>query len=158
MTGGASGGAAGGESARVTATVLVVNCGPDAAGEILDAFFRDRGWGRRERGEGRIDYERGSRRRTILLGALAGKDFFLTAQIEIRAGGRTAEIPASGRTAEIRASGLTTEIRYRWGAAAGAALGGSLGRGRAERAHQQTVIALEAHLEHLGMLVRAGSA
>ncbi|MGP9681563.1 hypothetical protein [Brachybacterium sp. AOP3-A1-3] len=140
MSGGASGAAAGGASARTTATVLVVNCGPDAAREVLDAFFRDRGWGRRERGEGRIDYERGSRRRTILLGALAGKALFLTAQIEIRAGGRT------------------TEIRYRWGAAAGAALGGSLGRARAERAHQQTVIALEAHLEHLGMLVRAGRA
>lgn len=114
----------------------MVNGAPEETRELLDAFFCDRGWSRRERGGDRIDYERGSRRRTILLGALAGRAFFLTAQIEIRARGRT------------------TEIRYRWGAEAGAALGGRLGRDRAARAHRQTADALTAHLEGLGHLVQ----
>ncbi|MFC5296019.1 MAG: hypothetical protein ACTIMA_07215 [Brachybacterium tyrofermentans] len=116
--------------------VFVVSGGRTEAQELLDAFFHDRGWARRERGEGRIDYECGSRRRTILLGALAGEGFFLTAPVELRE----------------REPG--TEVRYRWGEGAGAALGGSLGRRRAARAHQQTADALEAHLEHLGLLVQ----
>ncbi|MGO2586396.1 MAG: hypothetical protein ACTH9F_13730, partial [Brachybacterium tyrofermentans] len=75
----------------MSGAVLVVDCGSAQTQELLDVFFRGRGWGRRERGEGRIDYERGSRRRTILLGALAGRAFFLTAQIEIRGLERTTE-------------------------------------------------------------------
>lgn len=118
----------------------MVSSGPAETQELLDAFFHDRGWARRERGEGRVDYERGSRRRTILLGALAGEAFFLTAPMELRE----------------RES--TTEVRYRWGAGAGAALGGSLGRRRAARAHQQTADALEAHLERLGLLVQVNRA
>ena len=134
--GGASRGTTGGASGGVSGVVLVVTGGPERTQQLLDAFFLGRGWGRRERGAGRVDYERGSRRRTILLGALAGRAFFLTAQIEIRARGRT------------------TEIRYRWGAEAGAALGGRLGRDRAARAHRQTADALTAHLEVLGHLVQ----
>lgn len=74
----------------------MVSGGRTEAQELLDAFFHDRGWARRERGEGRIDYECGSRRRTILLGALAGEGFFLTAPVELRE----------------REPG--TEVRYRW--------------------------------------------
>ncbi|WP_114854278.1 hypothetical protein [Brachybacterium sp. YJGR34] len=98
-------------------------------------FFEDRGWRVRERGEGRVDFESGSRRRTILLGAPAGRRFLLTAQISLR---------------EL---GDRTEVRYRWGESAGQELGGRLGRTRARRAHRETAAALEQVLHDDGMLL-----
>lgn len=122
---------------RACQVVLVVRGDRQAAQTSVEEFFAGQGWSRRERGAGRFDFERGSRRRTILLGALAGRQFFLTAQIE------------------LRESDHTTDIRYRWGAGAGLALGGSLGRDRADRVHEETAAALEKHLEADGRLVRA---
>ncbi|MFC7375335.1 MULTISPECIES: hypothetical protein [unclassified Brachybacterium] len=115
--------------------VYVVRGDHDDTRESVESFFREHGWSPRERGPGRVDYERGSRRRTILLGALAGRRFFLTAQIE------------------IRERDHTTDVRYRWGAGAGLALGGTVGRDRAARAHRETAAALEKHLEADGRLV-----
>src|SRR5690625_465236 len=77
-----------------------------------------------------------SRRRTILLGALAGRRFFLTAVTEVREGDHAAE------------------IHYRWGPAAGLALGGTIGRSRAERVHTQLAAELEAQLERSGHLLQ----
>lgn len=110
----------------------------DRAGtqETVEEFFLGRGWSRRERGVGRLDYERGSRRRTVFLGALAGKALFLTARIEIRAGEHT------------------TVLRYRGDAGAGPALGGILGQHRAARAHQETAAALVGRFESEGRLVQ----
>src|SRR5699024_4992978 len=84
-------------------------------------------------------YEHGSRRRTILLGALAGRRFFLTAVTEVREGDHAAE------------------IHYRWGPAAGLALGGTIGRSRAERVHTQLAAELEAQLERSGHLLQVSS-
>lgn len=121
---------------RSEQVVFVVRGDQAAVRTILEDFFVGRGWTARVRADGRLEYERGSRRRTILLGALAGRRFFLTAQIEIREGART------------------TDIRYRWGADVGAALGGTLGRVRAAREHEQTAAALEKQLADAGRLVQ----
>ncbi len=123
-------------TAPAAQVVLVVRGDRDAAQAAVEEFFLGRGWRPRERGVGRTDYERGSRRRTILLGALAGQRFLLTAQIELR--------ERDG----------TTDVRYRWGVGAGLALGGTLGRRRADRVHEQTAMALEEHLEASGLLLR----
>lgn len=122
-------------TAPAAQVVLVVRGDRDAARATVEEFFVGRGWRARERGPGRIDYERGSRRRTILLGALAGQQFLLTAQIE------------------LRETDGTTDVRYRWGVGAGLALGGTLGRRRADRVHGQTAAALEQHLEATGRLL-----
>lgn len=123
-------------TAPAAQVVLVVRGHRDAARAAVEEFFVGRGWRPRERDVGRIDYERGSRRRTVLLGALAGPRFFLTAQIE------------------LREADAATEVRYRWGVDAGLALGGTLGRRRADRVHEQTAAALEQHLQASGRLLR----
>jgi hypothetical protein len=123
-------------AAPAAQVVLVMRGDRDAARATVEEFFAGRGWRARERGPDRIDYEQGSRRRTILLGALAGQQFFLTAQIE------------------LRETGGTTDVHYRWGVGAGLALGGTLGRRRADRVHEQTAAALEQHLEATGRLLR----
>ncbi|WP_422115649.1 hypothetical protein [Brachybacterium sp. UNK5269] len=117
--------------------VLVVRGDREAARAAVEEFFVGHGWRPRERGVGRIDYERGRRRRTILLGALAGRRFFLTAQIE------------------LRETDAATDVRYRWGLGAGLALGGALGRRRADQVHAETAAALERHLEASGLLIRS---
>ena len=58
-------------TAPAAQVVLVVRGDRDAAQAAVEEFFLGLGWRPRERGVGRTDYERGSRRRTILLGALA---------------------------------------------------------------------------------------
>lgn len=120
---------------RSEQVVFVVRGSQATARTLLEEFFVGRGWTPRVRPDGRLEYERGSLRRTILLGGLAGRRFFLTAQIEIREGNRT------------------VDIRYRWGADVGAVLGGILGRDRAARAHEQTAAALEKQLADAGQLV-----
>ncbi|MGO1227449.1 hypothetical protein ACT3SQ_03790 [Brachybacterium sp. AOP42-C2-15] len=107
-----------------------------SARTALDQFFLGRGWSAQERSPGRIDYERGSRRRSVLLGAFAGRKFHLTAPIELREG------PG------------VTEIRYVWGESAGRALGGASGRARASRVHLETLTALEQQLGADGRLVQ----
>ena len=113
--------------------------GADAARADLEDFFNGLDWRPRVLSPARIDFERGNRTLTILLGALAGRRFFLTAQIEILE----------------RGSGV--EVGYRWGAGAGQALGGTLGRHRAARAHAETATALEQTLRRGGRLVRVRS-
>lgn len=103
----------------------------------LDQFFLSRGWSVHERGPGRIDVERGSRRRSVFLGAFAGAKFHLSAPIELREG------PG------------VTEIRYLWGESAGRALGGASGRARAARVHLETAGALEQQFGSDGRLVEA---
>src|SRR5699024_1501724 len=82
------------------------------ARELVEEFFVDRGWRARERGPGRVDYERGSRRRTRLLGALAGRRFHVTARIALRAGRtsttRDGTVPERGTE--------TTSVHYGGGA------------------------------------------
>lgn len=124
---------------------LVVRGDSARARALLEEFFVGRGWRPRERGEGRVDYERGSRRRTLLLGGLAGSRFHLTARLEVPAGER-----AAGTTGDEG----TTTIHYRWGADDGRTLGGTLGRARAIRIHTETAAALEEHLAAGGHLVR----
>ena len=101
----------------------------------LDRFFLSHGWSIHERGPGRFDIERGSRRRSVLLGAFAGRRFHLSAPIELREG------PG------------VTEIRVRWGESAGRALGGTSGRARAARVHLETATALEQQFATDGRLV-----
>lgn len=120
---------------RSAQVVLEVRGGAAATRDRVERFFLERGWSPRERAGGRVDYERGSLRRTIVLGALAGRRFFLTAQIEVRA----------------REGG--TDIRYRWGDGAGLALGGRLGRQRAARAHEETAAELRRELFVEGVLL-----
>lgn len=116
--------------------VLTVRADLPAVQAALEQFFTDRGWSPRERASGRIDYEIGSRRRTVFLGAFAGRKFHLTAPIELREG------PG------------VIEIGYLWGESAGRALGGSTGRARAARTHLETATALEQQLEADGRLVQ----
>src|SRR5699024_1236093 len=115
-----------------------------------EEFFVDRGWRARERGTGRVDYERGSRRRNLLLGALSGRRFHVTARIALRAGRtsttRDGTVPARGTE--------TTCVHYGGGAEDGRALGGALGRSRAARVHRETSAALEQHLASGGHLER----
>ncbi|MDN5822527.1 MAG: hypothetical protein L0H74_03355 [Brachybacterium sp.] len=103
-------------------------------GGLVAQFFTEHGWTVHERGPGRLEVETGSLRRTVLLGAFAGSRFRLTALLELRA------LPSDGGGPE------TVEVRYRWGAGAGRALGGSVGRIRAARRHRETSIALGRHL------------
>ena len=121
---------------RPASVVCVVRGGAQEARALVEEFFTSRGWTPRVQVDGTIAYEHGSRRRTILLGALAGKKFFLTAVTEVRKGDEVAE------------------IHYRWGPGAGLALGGSVGRKRAERAHAQLAVELEAQLERSGRLLQ----
>lgn len=119
-----------------TASVLMVMRGDEQAARAdVAAFFDARGWVPRVRDDGSLAYECGSRGRTVLLGALAGRKFFLTGIIE------------------TRQDAHTTDVVYRWGPDAGLALGGTIGRRRAERAHAETAEALQRHLQGTGRLL-----
>lgn len=118
---------------------------------LVEEFFVGRGWRPRRRGEGRVDYERGSRRRTLLLGGLARRTFFLTAQVTLITGAGTADTGKDeGASADDGDGG--TVVRYTWGAGEGQLLGGSLGRARALREHAETAEALRADLDRAGLL------
>ena len=114
--------------------ILVVGAGLDAPGELVEEFFVGRGWRARPRGPGRIDFESGSRRRTILLGALARDGFHVLAPLAGRGGGGA---PLSA---------------YGGGAPAGGARGARRGRARALRVHQETADALQRELQATGQL------
>ncbi|MBB5830315.1 hypothetical protein [Brachybacterium aquaticum] len=107
------------------------------------SFFVERGWRVAEDSPGHLVLERGSRRRTVLLGALAGSGFHLSAPLTF-----VAERDAQGAVA-----GQVTVIGYRWGRTAGRALGGTVGRSRAARAHARTAAALAARFAADGRLV-----
>lgn len=117
--------------------VLTVRGDRRSVRAVVAQFFVGRGWSAHERGPERIEVERGSRRRSVLLGAFAGRRFHLSAPIELREG------PG------------TTEIRYLWGESAGRALGGTSGRARAARVHLETATALEQQFAADGRLVDA---
>lgn len=119
-----------------TEVLMVLRGDEQAARADVAAFFDPRGWVPRVRNDGSIAYEYGSRGRTVLLGAMAGRKFFLTAIIE------------------TRQDAHTTDVVYRWGPSEGLALGGTLGRRRADRIHQETAEALEHHLKATGRLLR----
>lgn len=118
-------------------TVLTVDGDLRTVGRLVAKFFTDQGWTVHERGPGRLEIETGSLRRTLLLGALAGSRFRLTARIELR------ELPGA------------VEVHYRWGAGAGRVLGGAVGRARATRRHRETSAALAQHLGADGRAVRS---
>ncbi|GAA1483538.1 hypothetical protein [Brachybacterium fresconis] len=144
------------------------------ARELVEEFFVDRGWRVRDRGPGRVDYEWGSRRRTLLLGALAGRRFHVTARIALRPGrgsmlrggagpdgdaGTDDGTVTDDDTVTDDGTGTdddteTTSVLYGGDAADGRALGGTLGRARAARVHRETRSALEQHLAAGGHLVR----
>lgn len=123
-------------SERGEQLLMVMRGDEQAARADVAAFFEARGWVPRVREDGSIAYERGSRGRTVLLGALAGGRFFLTGIIE------------------TREDAHTTDVIYRWGPSEGLALGGTMGRQRAGRAHAETADALQKHLESTGRLLR----
>lgn len=123
-------------SERGEQLLMVMRGDEQAARADVAAFFEARGWVPRVREDGSIAYERGSRGRTVLLGALAGRRFFLTGIIE------------------TREDAHTTDVIYRWGPSEGLALGGTMGRQRAGRAHAETADALQKHLESTGRLLR----
>ncbi|MCT1653066.1 hypothetical protein [Brachybacterium muris] len=116
--------------------LMVLRGDAQAARRDVAAFFDVRGWVPRVRDDGSVAYEFGNRGRTVLLGALAGKQFFLTGIVE------------------LREDTHTTDVVYRWGPGAGLALGGTLGRRRADRVHEETAAALQQHLEGTGRLLR----
>ena len=124
-------------SRQASSVRYVVRGRADRARAVVEEFFTSRGWRPRTQVDGTIAYERGSRRRTILLGALAGKKFFLTA------------------VTDVRDDHGTAVIRYRWGPRAGLALGGTIGRDRADRVHTQMAADLETHLQREGLLLKA---
>lgn len=107
----------------------------------VEHFFLRRGWRLRERPDATIGLERGSVRRTILLGALARDQFYVTAACDVRAGDHR-----------------TAEVHYRFGPGTGVALGGTLGRRRALALHEQIRSDLEAEFARSGDLVRAARA
>lgn len=123
-------------SERAPSVRYRVRGGPEQARAAVEEFFTSRGWRPRMQADGTIAYERGSRRRTVLLGALAGKRFLLTA------------------VTDVRESNHATTIHYRWGPCAGRALGGMLGRQRADRVHTETAAALEHQLADEGRLLQ----
>ncbi|MGO1408134.1 MAG: hypothetical protein ACTHV2_07040 [Brachybacterium sp.] len=118
-------------------TVLTVDGDLRTVGGLVATFFTARGWSVHERGPGLLEVETGSRRRTVLLGSFAGSRFHLTAPIELR------ELPS------------TVEVHYRWGAGAGRALGGAVGRARAARRHREASAALAEHLGADGRAVQS---
>ncbi|ASK65460.1 hypothetical protein CFK39_06010 [Brachybacterium avium] len=127
-------------------TALTVVGGRRTIDPLVARFFAERGWSAHERGSGRFIVETGSLRRTVLLGAFAGSRFRLTALIELL---EPLQPPRGADAPE------TVEVRYRWGAGAGRALGGSIGRARAARRHRETSLALERYLGAAGHSVHA---
>lgn len=123
--------------ARGEQLILTLRGDAATARALLEDVFTARGWTLAREDGPRIDYERGSRGRTILLGALAGGAFHLTAQLEVREGDHA------------------TDVVYRWGPGAGLVLGGTLGRQRAERVHRETAGALQRRAEEDGLLERS---
>ena len=104
------------------------------------------GWRLREQGEGIVLIERGDRRRTTFLGALAGKHFYVHAALEIA--------PAPGAAAEAPPAAETV-VRLRWTERTGAVLGGAVGDRRARRLLDDAATALEGAFESAGRLVSA---
>lgn len=123
-------------SRQASSVRYVVRGGADQARAVVEDFFTSRGWRSRRQVDGTIAYERGSRRRTLLLGALAGKKFFVTA------------------VTDVREEDAAAVIDYRWGPHAGLALGGTIGRDRADRVHTQMAADLETHLQRGGQLLQ----
>lgn len=121
---------------RPDGVVLVVGGAPPAVRESVAQFLVGRGWRVHERAPGRLEVETGSVRRSVLLGAFAGRRFHLASALELR------EVPGA------------VELRWRWGARAGRALGGAAGRARAARVHGETADALAQHLRAQGRPVR----
>lgn len=122
-------------------TVLTVAGDLHTVRGLVAQFFTDRGWQVHERGPGELSVETGSLRRTVFLGAFAGRRFHLRSQIELR---------------EVRGGAQgAVEVHYLWGAGAGRALGGSVGRARASRRHLETALALEQQLRAGGRSVQA---
>ena len=117
-------------------TVLTVDGDLPAVGGLVMSFFTAQGWTVHQRGPDRLEVEIGSRRRTLLLGSFAGSRFHLTAPLELR------QLPGA------------VEVHYRWGAGAGRALGGAVGRARAARRHLETSAALAQHRGAAGRTVR----
>ncbi|MGY5765458.1 hypothetical protein ACXET9_09660 [Brachybacterium sp. DNPG3] len=141
-----------------TEAVLLVGAAPEAVRTALMAVLQEDGWriaeeqpddrgdqgGRGDQGDRATDdavdppraltlrIERGSLRRTVLLGALAGRAFHLTATITLR--------PGSGADAS------RTELVHRWGGRAGGSLGGVVGRATAVRRHEATAALIEQRL------------
>ena len=104
---------------------------------LLAEFFTAQGWRVHETTPARLDVETGSLRRTVLLGALAGRRFHLRARLEL------AEVPGG------------TRVRYRWGATVGRTLGGAVGWARAGRRHAETAEVLVERLRADGLLREA---
>ncbi|MEE1650797.1 hypothetical protein V1260_08315 [Brachybacterium sp. J144] len=117
--------------------ILTLRGDGESTRALLADFFTARGWTLAREDGTRIDYERGSRGRTILLGALAGGAFHLTAQLEVREGDHA------------------TDVVYRWGPGAGLVLGGTMGRQRAMRVHGETAQALRERTARDGLLERS---
>lgn len=130
----ASGGGSGAGGAG--RALLVVRGDVDEVRARIAALVAERGWRVTDAPGEELLLERGSRGRTIVLGSLAGRAFYLSARIGTRAG--------EGGTL----------VEHRWGAGAGLVLGGTLGRARAARAHAELSQELEAALREQGLLVR----
>lgn len=117
-------------------SVLTLRAAREEARGLVDAAMREAGWVGAATPDGDRLYTRGSKPRTVLLGALAGRAFYL-------------EVVSS---AVERGPGIT-EVDYRWGEHHGLLLGGTLGRRAAEREHERTLAAVRRHLEDTGALL-----
>lgn len=117
---------------------LSVRADPGTVRTLLEEFFTARGWRVAEQAgapdPGLLEVETGSLRRTVLLGALAGRGAHLRARLEL------AEEPGG------------TRVVVRRSERAGRALGGLVGAARARRLHTETAEALTAHLREQGLL------
>ena len=115
--------------------VLTLHASQENARALVDTAMAEAGWRVGSAADGERRYVRGSRGRTIILGALAGSAFYL-------------EVAS---TAVERRPGVT-DVDLRWGEHHGLLLGGALGRIRAEREMARTHTSVLAHLAAAGVL------
>lgn len=131
-----------GVGAQFGAVRLLLTCDGPTARALTDACLREQGWRGKRRADGAVVYERGSLRRTLLLGALAGKRFHV-------------RLVVHALSVKNRAAGAGSVVELRVGEHVGWALGGMLGIQHARVAADEAVADLEREFSQRGVLAGA---